>query len=237
MEQVVSEQLAGIRQLEVFNGLSLIPKWNQPGTSGDSGGVSGLTHGLYTWTPGNPSSLGIQPVKRPAGKPWDNYYFYNTIQTQPTKAIYYSYEMEVTYPTQKDIDASTAWECEIEICEAGLAYNMAWQCLLHTQTPVWRLFNLTGQKWLPIVSIPAPNMKPGVKTAFLAKFSMDRIGKNVTHETLTINGTEFPVGVTQAAKIKWSAGTFYMHNAFQLDSDGKGTPYTVLLNNMTARRL
>jgi len=237
MEQVVSEQLAGRRKLEVFNGLSLIPKWNQPGTSGDTGGPSNLPHGTYSWIPGNPGSLNIRPVRRSIGKPWDNYYFYNTIQTETTGAVYFSYEMSVMFPTQKDIDACTAWENEIEVCEAGLAYNMAWQCLLHTAKPAWRLFDLINQKWVQIVSIPSPAPKPGQFMQVLSKFRMDRSAKTVEHLTLAVNGTEYPVESVHGAKLKWSAGTNYTHNAFQLDSDGKGTSYTVQLADVTARRL
>jgi hypothetical protein len=239
MELVVSQQLEGDRQLETINGLSLIPKWNQPGTSGDSGGASGLNHGSYVWVPGNPGKLTIDPVKRPAGKPWDNFYFYNNIQANRTNAVYFSYAMEVTLPSTADIAACTAWENEIEICEAGLAYNMAWQCKPSKVDgpPAWRLFDLVNQKWVPIVSIPAPVPKSGVAISFLSKFSINRATKTVVHETLTIDGVEYPVQAVHSAKMKWSTGTYYTHNAFQLDSDGKGTPYTVLLGDMTVRRL
>ena len=238
-DQVISEQLSGARQVEVFKDLHLIPKWNQPGTSGDSGGASGLNHGSFVWQPGVPSKLSVHPVARPQGKPWDTYYFYNSLLTAQSNAEYFSYTMDVTFPTQKDLNVCTAWENELEVCEAGLAYNMAWQCKpSHVDgPPAWRYFVQGGGWKVPTVAIPAPVPVPGTAMTVLSKFFLDRIAKTVTHLSLTINDKEYPVNVTLPAKPKWSAGTFYTHNAFQLDSDGKGSPYTVVLNNVSAVRL
>lgn len=238
-DQVISEQLSGVRQIEVFKDLHLIPKWNQPGTSGDSGGPSGLNHGSFVWQPGTPAKLSVMPVARPQGKPWDTYYFYNSLPPEQSKAQYFAYTMDVMFPTVKDLNVCTAWENELEVCEAGLAFNMAWQCKpSHVDgPPAWRYF-VQGDGWkIPATIIPAPSPVAGQAVTVLSKFFLDRIGKTVTHLSLTINGKEYPINVTLPAKSKWSTGTFYIHNAFQLDSDGKGSPFSIVLNNISARRL
>jgi len=65
-------------------------------------------------------------------------------------------------------------------------------------------------------------------------WDVQRNGNNVQYNTLTINGTVYPVATTYPFQQNWTLEE--IDTAFQLDLDQPGTPYNVWLDkvNLTA---
>jgi hypothetical protein len=238
IDTTINEVIDGMRTLREFTNLHLASTMIDGGGA-DTGGINSLPHGPFAWLPGNPASFQIKPIVRPAGKPWDNTYLYNTLTKDKLNAIYFGLQIQFAFPTAAAIAASTAVEFELELCEAGLTYNMAWQ-YKHSKvdgSPAWRLFDKRLSKWTAIDGLPIPSPKPTTFVNAWAHFRADRDTKILWHDSIVIDGVFYPVNSPHAAVPKWSPQTFYLHNAVQLDSDGKGTAYGVLLKGWNARAL
>lgn len=240
--------LSGTRPLLEWTSLERVPTMTDSGGA-DTGGPNRLLHGKSIWTPGKPpalttgvsipASLVFTPVKRPAGQPWDNVYNYNTITRQPVKCNYYCWELDFAI-TALDLKGN-AREFEIELCESGYTYNMAWQYKWSKidGPPAWRVFNQNASrnKWVPVTSIPMPAPKPGVFISMQAFFVVDREAGTTTHDSIVIDGITYPVNVTFTRKQKWSPATNYLHNALQIDSMGDGMPCSVQVRDWKVRGL
>ena len=237
IDKIISEQFAGTRSLLTYKDLSLAPSWNQPGTAGDTQGPNAFAHGVCSWKPGNTGVFVFQPVKRPKGQPWDTAYNFNELDI--TKSDCFAYRLQAALPTDQDIARCTAFEFELEVCEDGLAYNMAWQCLLGKGDggPAWRFFDQTHGTWVAAIQLPKPVITANNFCSVLSEFSIDRSAKITIHEGLTIDGQRFAIGVSNPAIQKWRKGTNYFHYAFQLDSNGQGQGYSVLLKDMAVMSL
>lgn len=246
MDQSTIDLLLGNRQvMRISNLESTIKKWTQPGTAGDSGGPNNLPHGTSQWTPaGTPAGpvlaksgiFSFAPVKRASGQPWDTFYNSNDVVFPAAAQIppdCFSYSIDVCLPTAADITADHAHEWEIEICEAGLCYNMAWQ----DNGKEFRKFDQRNQNWVSVPGLPAPTRKVGNFVSHDGIFSIDRKKKTVTHEGIFIDGIYFNVGMSALAVQRWPTNVFYLHNAFQFDSDGKGSKCNFLLKNISVAQL
>jgi hypothetical protein len=230
LENIV-ELLNGKRKVREWLNLEMTPAAQMiDGGGADSGGINKFAHGTHIWTPG--ATLSFQPQKRKAG-PWDNLYLYNTLTRDHLDTQFYYQAYSLMYPTQALIDAEVATELECEDCRAGLAYDMGWQVKPSKVdgAPAFRWFDETAQNWNTVPGLPAPALTPGVPLNIEAYFVIDAGKQTVTHDSITIAGKNYPVGATHHAKQKWSAQTWYLHNAIQLDSDGKGTPEGVQIKN------
>jgi hypothetical protein len=237
-------QLSGQRKLREWLNLEQVAAMIDGGGA-DTGGVNKYAHGTHLWTPGTattPADLKFQPAVRKVG-PWDNLYEYNTLSRDYTDIQFFSNEFEIMYPTQALIDADVAVENELELCEAGLAFDMAWQYKpSHVDgLPAWRWFNETAPagkpKWTTVQGLPTPAPKPGVWIPVVAYFSINRANKSTTHEAIVIDRVFYAVGQVHQAQLKWSPLTWYIHNALQLDSNGKGTPEGIQIRNWNVRGL
>ena len=232
----------------LLNGSNLLYEWTSleqvptmtDGGGADTGGPNALPHGKSIWRPGTsttPALLTFNPAKRPAGKPWDNVYMYNTISRNPAQITYACWELDFSI-SDADLKGN-AREFEIELCESGWTYNMAWQYKWSSVDgpPAWRLFDQTApkNKWVPIPSIPAPSPKPGVFVSVQAFFQIDRSTGMTLHDSITIDGTNYSVNLPHAKMLKWSPQTNYLHNAVQIDSIGDGKPCSIQLRNWNVR--
>lgn len=232
----------------LLNGTSLLYEWTGleknpvmiDGGGADSGGPNALPHGSHTWSPGSyntPAALVFHPVKRPAGKPWDNLYLYNTISRTPQPFVYAFWEMEFAL-TASDL-LGNAREFEIELCESGWTYNMAWQYKWsHVDgPPAWRLFDqtATSNKWVPMPNIPPPAPKAGVFVDVQAFFVIDRANGVTYHDSIIIDGVNYPINLAHRYMHKWSPNTNYLHNAVQIDSMGDGVSCGIQIRNWNVR--
>jgi len=212
------------------------------GGGADTGGPNRLPHGRTTWVPGSsstPAILTFNPVRRPQGQPWDNSYNYNTLTRTKLTGSYYGHQFMFALPTPKDVTNCNAVEFELELCEAGLLYNMAWQWKPSNidGPPGWRIFDKSKEKWIAQPQIPFTAPIPGAFVEVSARFRVDRNLKQTWHDSVVIGGKYFPINASAAAPMKWSPKTWYLHHAVQPDSLGKGAPFSVLIKNWNARML
>lgn len=242
IDPLVSAQLSGRAKMQEWLTLEQTPTLIDGGGA-DTGGPNQLPHGTVTWTPANvtgAASLQFKPKTRPKGQPWDNAYNYQKL-TQAAICTYFSLGFQFVLPTQADIAAATAVEWEVELCEAGIAYNMAWQYLVAKAAggPQWRLFNqtVTPKRWDSVAGLPLPNPQPGALVSAIALFSVNRQSRTTTHESIEIDGQTYVVGQTHSAIQKWSSQTNYLHYALQPDSDGRGSPFGIKVKSWNVRGL
>lgn len=239
LDQITKDLLSGDRDLFEWSGLEKNPVMIDGGGA-DSGGPNALPHGKAIWIAGtdsSPAKLVFSPVKRSAGKPWDNVYEYNTISRTPPKIVYACWELEFAL-AQSDLPGN-AREFEIELCEAGWTYNMAWQYKWSKVDgpPAWRVFDQIAEKWSPVASTPISLPKAGVFISVQAFFSIDRANGSATHDSIVIDEVSYPVNVTHSKKQKWSPQTNYLHNATQIDSMGDGVQCGIQIRNWNVRGL
>lgn len=232
IDKVIIEQLSGLRSLYEWKSLEFTVAMKE-GTGADTGGVNPLPHGKMLWTPATASRSAIftfTGAVRKSGQPWDNCYIYNELNSQPLKADYFSLQMEFVANNKRP------FEFELEYCEAGLAYNMAWQYKTNADDggPGWRMFNKKTQLWEFFAGLPAVTAQAEF-IAMKAYFSIDRAAQICTHEVLEVNGVLYTLGTKHAAVHVWKSTTNYLHQALQLDSDGRGTPLSVVLRNVNVR--
>jgi hypothetical protein len=239
IDSVTKELLSGDRLFYEWTGLEKVLTMIDGGGA-DTGGPNVLPHGKSTWKPGtdtSPALLEFSPAKRPSGKPWDNLYRYGTISRTPPKIVYAAWELE--FSLQAADLPGNAREFEIELCEAGWTYNMAWQYKWsHVDgPPAWSLFDQVAGKWAAVPSIPPPSVKSGVFVSAQAYFIIDRANGVTYHDSIVIDGATYPVNLAHGKKLKWSPQTNYLHNAVQIDSMGNGVPCSIQIKNWNVRGL
>lgn len=241
IDQITKDLLTGNRNLYEWSGLEKNPVMIDSGGA-DTGGPNALPHGSHVWSPGSdktPAVLIFHPVKRIAGQTWDDIYLYNTISRTPPKIVYAFWELEFALAAS-DLKGN-AREFEIELCESGWTYNMAWQYKWSNVDgpPAWRLFDQTApkNKWVPVTSIPAPSPKPGQFISVQSFFSIDRANGMTYHDSIVIDGINYPVNLPHKYMHKWSPNTNYLHNAVQIDSMGDGVSCGIQIKNWNVRGL
>ena len=210
------------------------------GGGADSGGPNALPHGKSVWKPGTalaPALLAFNPAKRPLSKPWDNLYKYNTITRTPPRLSLACWELDFSL-SALDLNGN-AREFEIELCESGWTYNMAWQYKWSNVDgpPAWRLFDQVAKKWVSVPTLPPPAPKPGVFIHAESYFVIDRAAGVTYHDSISIDGTSYPINLAHKKLQKWSPSTNYLHNAVQIDSMGDGAACTIQIKNWNVRGL
>lgn len=242
IDKVIIEQLDGLRSLYEWKSLEFAVAMKE-GTGADTGGVNPLPHGKMLWTPATvtqPAVFKFTGAVRKPGQTWDDCYIYGELNNQPLKAVYFEFEFQIAFPPAT-LAARRPFEIELDFCELGLVYNMAWQLKFNSDDggPGYRVFNMKTGNWefvpgLPILN-PAPQTTELMSAGFKAYFLIDRAARTVTHDSLVIGGVHYIVNVTHSAVQKWSPKTNHFNHAVQWDSDGKGTPLTALIQNWHVR--
>lgn len=196
----------------------MLYRWNQPGNVGNdpSNIGSGKPTASYSFDPGDTATL---TAKGPVNA-WANIYLYMKLPT-PT-AIPRRLVDSRTFLIQ-DLSGWQALEFQSQIVMGGLVFNMAWQANIVKK--VWRYFDYTSTKWVDsfgnfVGGMPFPDFTKPVSIA--AEFSLPN-GKSVTHEALTINGTKYPVGITQQATVIADKTAAKFTTAAQIDPKPSGS--------------
>lgn len=167
--------------------------------------------GLFTWT--QPGNVGNDPDKIGPGNPTAGYSFTPSanalFKARAPNAyanvyLYMSLPVPDKFPTRivdfrrhliADLTGWQALEFQQQLMWNGKIYNMAWQ--FNIVKKILRIFNYSTSTWIPVGWIPFPDMTKPLET--VADFWFDVNSEQVTHSYLTINGTTYPVQVTQKA--------------------------------------
>lgn len=204
------------------------------GTCGNTGGSTNTADAVYNQTLNmsdapqpNSGHVGLFDI---AGKvPYANAYWYWPHTPPTTDKVAFDYEFDL-YFTAADKTASQAIEWEMQLDDAGLVYNYAYQLqfggnklrTFDKLTRAWiatqyDLSLFTADKWHHIV----------MHNLFNAS------AKTLTIDTISIDGTVLKINITKLAPPSKLTGRHFT-NAFQLDSNGKTlpTPYKSYVDNM-----
>lgn len=233
--------LNGAKKLYEWTSLETVPAMTDGGGA-DTGGANRLPHGNPIWRAGktdSPAVFMFDPIKRLPGQPWDNCYLYNTLTRTPPSVTYLCWELD--FSLQVPDLSGNAREFEVELCEAGWTYNMAWQYKWSKVDgpPAWRMFDQTAarNKWVAAPLIPVPAPKSGAPISVQAFFVIDRAAGLTYHDSIIINGTNYPINLAHKRMLKWSPNANYLHNAVQIDSMGDGAPGSVQIANWNVRAM
>ncbi len=232
----------------LLNGMNAVWPWLKleqstdfiDGGGADSGGINPLPHGKMIWRAGSLTTPGVaifNPVQRQVGQPWDNCYQYRTLTRTPQPFVYLCWELDFAL-SGTDLKGN-AREFEVELCEAGWTYNMALQYKWSNVdgSPAWRMFDQTApkNKWVPIPGMPAPAPRPDQFISVQAFFVIDRAAGVTYHDSVVVDGINYPINVPHKKLFKWASKPTYLHHAFQIDPLNDGQPCTVRIRDWNVR--
>jgi hypothetical protein len=208
--------------------LELLTNWIQPGAVGNSYGSTAT--GTFLFTAGNPATWSAQ-----GNAPYADGYYYRTLGTTFNALTHFQYDLQVSFPTAGDLNACQAIEFELQQNVGGMVHNMAIQADF-LGTGKWTYFHFTNNAsaaWIPTnITVDKNLFALGTYVSISAQFIVDHVAHTTTHVSLTINGTVYPIGVTQAATALVDHD--YVNAAFQIDCNGLATPtpFVVKTRNM-----
>jgi hypothetical protein len=88
-----------------------------------------------------------------------------------------------------------------------------------------------------MTNIPPPVPKAGIYVSAEAYFIIDRANGVTYHDSIVIDGVNYPINLAHKKMQKWSQRTNYLHNAVQIDSMGDGKPASIQIRNWNVRGL
>ena len=215
--------------METWSRIEESTSWQTCGACGNTGGGGAVAN--YSMTRGitSPSEDGSASKFSIRGPGYSNGYWYIRHHAPPSTGMQYlAYRFALYIPAGYE-NAPQAIEFECQQRLNGWTYNLAWQA--EYPTNLWRVFNYALRKWEP-TSIRLNRFKPGVWHHVVAEFHTDPVKHVVYHDALTIDGVRHPVNMVHSAR-NTGGSTDYLTNAFQLDLNGKGTPYHVYVDRMS----
>jgi Bacterial Ig domain len=202
--------------------------WQTCGNCGNTGATGAVAS--YEMTRGitSPSEDGSSAEFAIAGPAYSNGYWYIGQHPAPANGLQYlAYQFDLYIPAGDQNDPQ-AIEFECQQGLNGWTYNFAWQA--EYTANVWRVFNYVTKQW-ESTGIPLNRFTPGVWHHILAEYHNDPVTHVVYHDALTVDGVRHQVNLAHNAKSGGSGN--YLNNAFQLDLNGKGTPYQVYVDKMS----
>jgi hypothetical protein len=123
--------------------------------------------------------------------------------------------------------ATQAMEFYITQSSGGARYNFGAQCDL-AGGHAWRMWDNIGKKWVASAAIcPAPAAKTWTHLIF--EFQRQP-GGNLMFTAVTVNGTRSVVNLSMQHTADSNSG---LDVAYQSDSNGSGSPYSVWLDKIT----
>jgi hypothetical protein len=138
---------------------------------------------------------------------------------------YLRYEFDLYIPAQY-ASAPQALEFECQQNANGYTYNYAWQADYGSHT--WRVFNYTTKQWEG-TSIAFQSFTGDTWHHIIAIYHAS--GTQIVHDSITIDGVTHPATIAHNAVFTGNGPE--LTNAFQVDLDGKSSPYHVYVDNMT----
>ena len=200
--------------------------WQTCGGCGNEGGTGvGPAYDIIQGL-GSPSLSGNSADFSITGGPAysGGYYF---IEQPPVAnpVSYLRYEFDLYLPSQY-ATAPQALEFECQQNSNGYTYNYAWQADYGSNT--WRVFNYTTKHW-ESTGVAFQHFTPDTWHHIIAMYHAS--GTQIFHDSITIDGTTYPVNVTHDALLTGNGPE--LTNAFQVDLDGNSSPYQVYVDNMT----
>jgi hypothetical protein len=157
--------------------------------------------------------------------PYKNAYWYLGHTPSPSSPLkYLRYEFYLYVPTTY-ATAPQAIEFECQQKAAGYIYNFAWQADYGHK--MWRIFDYVAKRWDP-TPLYFGGFKANTWHHIIAEYHT--VGAYVVHDALTVDGVRHAVGIKHSAKATTTG--HYLTNAFQLDLNGKATPYKVYVDGM-----
>jgi len=203
--------------------------WQTCGGCGNDGGAGqGPSYGV-TQAVAKPSLSGSSSEFWINGGPsYAGGYYFIEQPTVPNPVSYLRYEFDLYLPSQY-ATAPQAIEFECQQNSNGYTYNYAWQADYGSNT--WRVFNYTSSHWEP-TTVAFPGFAPDTWHHIIAIYHSS--GTQTVHDSITIDGVTYPVGITHDAL--YTGNGLEFTNAFQLDLNGSSAGYQVYLDNMTITR-
>lgn len=209
---------------KTFSGLEF-STWTQAGNTGNDGGASSKPHGLSTWGE-SPLPFGWTSVGTFGAAPYDNFYFFRDLGAQ-NWATKYTYSLEIKFPSLADLNACQAVEFEVQANVGSRIYNCAWQADL-LGSKKWRYFNYNTSQWVATgIAVDFQSLLSGASIVATFQRNSDQ---TLTHQSLSINGKVNPINITQPSTPRVESD--YFHVAFQTDSNGTFTPFSVGIRNL-----
>lgn len=201
--------------------------WLTCGACGNDGGAGSVPHSSVTPDIATPSEDGTSTqFSIAATVPFTNTYWYILHPVVGNQFAALNYEFDLYIPTGSE-NAPQAIEFECQQILGGWIYNFAFQADYGRN--LWRVFNYGAKAW-EATTIPLQRFSPGTWHHLLAEYHSDATTHTVFHDALTVDGTRYPINMTHDAFFSGANDQFT--NAFQLDSDGQITPYSVYLDKM-----
>ena len=126
-------------------------------------------------------------------------------------------------------DRPEAMEFDVNQTFNGTRWVFGTECNF-AGTGKWDVWDGSGQwgKWVPS-SVSCPRLQPNTWTHFVWQF--ERVGQQVHYISVTVNGTEHPVNMYQAAEENDHA--YEINAAVQLDGNYRQAPYELYVDNLT----
>jgi len=201
--------------------------WLTCGACGNQGGVGSAPHSSVTPNLPTPSEDGTATqFSIAATVPFTNTYWYMLHPIVTNQFTELTYEFDLLIPSGSE-NAPQAIEFECQQILDGWIYNFAFQADYGRN--LWRVFNYGAKAW-ESASIPLQRFSPGTWHHLMAEYHNDTASHTVFHDALTVDGVRYTVNMTHSAFFSGANDQFT--NAFQLDSDGQITPYSVYLDKM-----
>lgn len=201
-----------------YPNLQLATNWT---TQADSSGA----HGTCVLTPGTlscPQKVTFTPAKRESGQLWDNAYILH--RNAASAATLFAYCIELTFPTQQDIDNCNAPELDFQMNDGQHIFNWGYQFLIGTGLRIW---NRSVGAWVKSPVCQFPPFVPGVPLRIVVMHS--RTAESVLYNGVALNGTWIPL--TDVMPVVAKQETPYLNCAWQLDSKGQGAPISCWMDN------
>jgi hypothetical protein len=211
----------------VYDNIQQSSDWLTCGACGNPGGEGALADYEMVRGISSPSMSGSSAKFSISGPAYTNGYWYHSHPALKTGIKSLRYEFYLYIPAEaEDVPQAIEFQCQQRL--KGYVYNFAWQAEYPMDT--WRVFNYTAHRWEDS-GIPLQRFTPDTWHHIVAEYHNDPTTHIAYHDALTVDGVRYRVNITHAAT-PVSSQTNSFTNAFQLDLNGRGIPYSVYVDQM-----